>query len=128
MASLKKFTDDLLNDINQFIIATNEEQEDTLKIAEAVVIKALLSIKKLKEFVDNYKFKTSKEEIEFFKFIKPQIFSKLIYYTKVLNIETKRPKGTDRTQRKYLLNELNNLNRFFDNNLEFYQYYRTGST
>ena len=66
MASLKKFTDDLLNDVNQYIIATNEEQEDALKIAEAVVIKALASIKKLKAFIDNYKFKTNKEEIEFF--------------------------------------------------------------
>ena len=27
-----------------------------------------------------------------------------------------------------MLNELDNLNRFFDNNLEFYQYYRTGAT
>lgn len=67
------------------------------------------------------------EEIKFFKEIKPLFFSKLIYQTKVLNIETKRPKGTDRTQRRYLLNELDNLHRFFDNNLDFYQYYRTGA-
>jgi hypothetical protein len=128
LASLKKFTDDLLNDVNEHITSINEEQEDNLKVAEAAVIKIIASIKKLKIFIDNYKFKTNKEEIEFFKAIKPQIFSKLIYYTKVLNIETKRPKGTDRTQRKYFLNELDNLNRFFDNNLDFYQYYRTGAT
>lgn len=128
MATLKKFTDDLLNDINEYIISINEEHEDNLKIAEAAVNKIIASIKKLKGFIDNYRFKTNKEEIDFFKVIKPQIFSKLIYHTKVLNIETKRPKGTDRSQRKYLLNELDNLNRFFDNNLDFYQYYRTGAT
>ena len=81
----------------------------------------------MKIYTDKYKFKSSKEEIEFFKVLKPQIFSKLIFHTKVLNIDTKRPKGTDRTQKKYLLKELDNLHRFFDNNLEFYQYYRTGA-
>ncbi|MBC5838840.1 RteC domain-containing protein [Flavobacterium muglaense] len=103
------------------------EYEDTIKFSEFAINILLKSLEQLKVLVIKTNFKSEHEEIKFFKEVKPLLFSKLIYQTKVLNIETKRPKGTDRTQRKYLLNELDNLHRFFDNNLDFYQYYRTGA-
>lgn len=103
------------------------EIEDPIKLSETAINVLLKSLEQLKVVVIKTNFKSQLEEIKFFKEIKPLFFSKLIYQTKVLNIETKRPKGTDRTQRRYLLNELDNLHRFFDNNLDFYQYYRTGA-
>lgn len=103
------------------------EIEDPIKLSETAINVLLKSLEQLKVIIIKTNFKNQLEEIKFFKEIKPLFFSKLIYQTKVLNIETKRPKGTDRTQRKYLLNELDNLHRFFDNNLDFYQYYRTGA-
>ena len=124
---MKKFTSTLVADIDKNLSLFNEKYTDVVKLSEVSINYLLLSINKLKIYTDKYKFKSSKEEIEFFKVLKPQIFSKLIFHTKVLNIDTKRPKGTDRTQKKYLLKELDNLHRFFDNNLEFYQYYRTGA-
>ncbi|WP_417943625.1 RteC domain-containing protein [Flagellimonas abyssi] len=36
-------------------------------------------------------FPSKEDEIYFFKHVKPQIFSKLIYYIKLFNIESKRP-------------------------------------
>lgn len=125
---MKKFTINLVTDIDKNLSLFNEKYTDIVKLSEASINYLLLSINKLKIYTDKYKFKSNKEEIEFFKVLKPQIFSKLIFHTKVLNIDTKRPKGTDRTQKKYLLNELDNLHRFFDNNLDFYQNYRTGAT
>lgn len=125
---MKKFTINLVVEIDKNLSLFNEKYTDVVKLSEVSINYLLLSINKLKIYTDKHKFKSSKEEIEFFKVLKPQIFSKLIFYTKVLNIDTKRPKGTDRTQKKYLLKELDNLHRFFDNNLEFYQYYRTGAT
>lgn len=104
------------------------EIEDSIKFSEEAINLLLESLDNLKTIVLKNNFKNQSEEINFFKEIKPLFISKLIYQTKVLKIETKRPKGTDRTQRKYLLNELDNLHRFFDNNLDFYQYYRTGAT
>ena len=124
---MKKFTINLVVEIDKNLSLFNEKYTDVVKLSEVSINYLLLSINKLKIYTDKYKFKSSKEEIEFFKVLKPQIFSKLIFQTKVLNIDTKRPKGTDRTQKKYLLKELDNLHRFFDNNLEFYQYYRTGA-
>ena len=40
----------------------------------------------------------------------------------------KRPNGGNRILKKYFNNELLKLKAFFDNELEFYQYYRTGNT
>jgi hypothetical protein len=40
----------------------------------------------------------------------------------------KKPNGGNRVQKKYYINELLKLKLFFDNELEFYQYYRSGST
>lgn len=67
------------------------------------------------------------EENHFFKHQKPEIVSKLIYYNAIYKIETKKPYGTKQIK-KFLKEELSKLKKFFDNNLEFYKYYRTNNT
>ena len=117
-----------LSELNDQLRFIELEHQEPITKSEAAINIILISLDKLKIFVSKYKFKNKAEEITFFKQQKPQFFSKIIYYTKLLNIETKRPKGSDKAQRKYLLNQLKNLQRFFDNNLDFYQYYRTNAT
>lgn len=63
----------------------------------------------------------------FFKHQKPAIVSKLIYYNAIYKIETKKPYGA-KPIKKYLNDELRKLKRYFDNNLEFYKYYRTNNS
>lgn len=104
------------------------DQENILTQAEQCIRATLEVISRLKKFILEYMFKDKQEEIHFFKEIKPQFLSKLIFYNKVLNLETRRPIGSDSTQREYLNNELNKLKHFFDKNIDFYQYCRTGAT
>ena len=125
---MKSFYQKLLTELDNELQLIQIETEEPLKTAELFIKVLLLALDKMRKHILTHKFKNEEEEIVFFKTIKPQLFSKLIFQTKVLNIETKRPKGTDRTQKKHLLNELDNLHRFFDNNLDFYQYYRNGAT
>jgi len=68
------------------------------------------------------------EEITFFKKTKPVMLSKLIYFSKIYDIEIKRPNGSNEILLKYYKNELNHLTHFFNRNLDFYQYYRSNST
>ncbi len=78
--------------------------------------------------LNDYKFKNDEEEICFFKEYKPQLFSRLIYFSEIYKIETKRPTGSDTAQKNYIIKELDRIKDYFDKNLDFYQYYRTEKT
>lgn len=118
----------LLSELDSQLQFIRLENEDCIKAAELSIKVLLSAIEKLKKFTLRYKFKNQAEEIHFFKSIKPQFTSKLIYHNRILNVQTKKPHGGEKVLRKYLNNELEKLKRFFDNNLEFYKYYRTNST
>lgn len=104
------------------------EISDPIQLSEKLIEVTLLKISKLRTFVKEKGFDKPEDEIHFFKELKPKIVSKLIYYNAIYKIETRRPYGGERSIKKYLNNELSKLKRFFDNNLEFYKYYRTNSS
>jgi hypothetical protein len=103
------------------------ETDYPIKRIEAVIQLIIQSLADLKEFVLKKDFKNMDEEIHFFKYQKPVIVSKLIYYNAIYKIETRKPYGAKRTK-KYLCKELKKLKRFFDNNLDFYKYYRSNNS
>ncbi|MBN8876623.1 MAG: RteC domain-containing protein [Sphingobacteriales bacterium] len=51
-----------------------------------------------------------------------------MYYVKVFHIEIYRPTASDKVQMSHLESHLMRIKHFFDNNLDFYQYYRSGAT
>ena len=125
---MKKTINTLIDALEKELKLIESEESNILKKSELSIYKTQECLKNLEKFALSANFKNIQEEIFFFKELKPRIFSKLIYYVKVYNIESKRPNGSDRVQKRYLINELDRLKSFFDNNLEFYQYYRTGAT
>ena len=74
--------------------------------------------------INNDGFKNNKQEMEFFRVIKPKIHSWLIYYTKLFNIESERPKSINRIQIQYLNNHIQSLYVYFNEHLDFYNYYQ----
>ncbi|MCB0459849.1 MAG: RteC domain-containing protein [Flavobacteriaceae bacterium] len=104
------------------------EIDNQLHRCEKALEVILKTINSLRVLLSKTKFKTNTEEIKFFKEIKPQFTSRLIYYNTLFKIEMKRPNGGNRIVKKYYNNELMKLKAFFDNELEFYKYYRSGST
>jgi len=81
----------------------------------------------LKTFISSYTFKNVTEEIYFFKELKPKFYSRLIYYVKLFEIETNKPVGAIQAQRKYLSKLLTGINRFNQEHISFYKYYRSGA-
>lgn len=104
-----------------FIELEIDEIEPRCEKSVEIILK---SIEKIKGIALKSGFKTEHEEIMFFKEIKPQFTSKLIYYNSLYKIETKKPSGGARILKKYYNNELIKLKRYFENNLDFYKYYR----
>ncbi|WP_149304210.1 RteC domain-containing protein [Pareuzebyella sediminis] len=100
---------------------------DILFKAEKGIALVEKCIRKLQKQIVGQDFETQADEIYFFKHVKPQIFSKLIYYIKLFSIESKRPRGKDVAQIKYLQQQIDKLQTFFNDNLEFYNYYRRGA-
>ena len=119
---------DLISEFEAKLEALETCTDDILYRAETGIDYTERWIKTLREEVVRHGFGSIQEEIFFFKHIKPQIFSKLIYYSKLFNIESKRPRSSSKFQIKYLNNQIDKLQVFFNDNLEFYHYYRRGAT
>lgn len=93
------------------------------------VLRGLLST--VKKNVIEKGFSDEKEEINFFKNVKPEILGKLIFYNKVFRIEASCPFVSGKMHHKHYSNELNLLKQEFKDqfyNTDFYRYYRTGRT
>ncbi|GGC90915.1 hypothetical protein GCM10011508_17620 [Flavobacterium lutivivi] len=118
----------LLTDLNEQLNFTDLEIDDPIKRCENAIDIILKSMQKLKLLFEKEKNKSQDYEVDFFKNVKPKFTSKLIFYNAVFKIETKKPHGGERIIKKYLNNELDKLKRYFDSNLDFYRYYRTGSS
>lgn len=118
----------LLNNLTEQLNFIDLEIDDAVLKCEKSVEVTITTIQKVKKEILRVGFKSVSEEIHFFKEIKPQFTSKRIYYNSVYRIETKKPSGSTRIFKKYYNNELEKLKRYFDDNLDFYKYYRTKST
>ena len=82
----------------------------------------------LREKIQTYVFPSKEDEILFFKTQKPEILARLLFFYKIYRIEAQCPNGSNEVVRSYINRELDNLTYFFNRNLDFYQYYRSGST
>lgn len=100
----------------------------SLNMIEHAITLIINRISEIKAIVLERNFATQEEEINFFKKVKPSIMSKLIYFNSIYKIESRKPYGGRKAIKKYLDNELLELKKYFDNNLDFYRYYRTEST
>jgi len=63
-----------------------------------------------------------KDEITFFKKIKAQPLSQLIYFSEIRSIEIQYPKASLTDQKQYLEYKIRKANKFFNYNIEFIQY------
>lgn len=125
---MQKYTHELIEKIKINLQNVSLEERDIFFKAAQAINLLETAFNSLKSYISAYAFKNESEEISFFKEMKPQLFSKLIYYRKIYNIEVMRPNGSYEVQKNYLISELDRIKSFFDRNLDIYKYYRTGCT
>ncbi|WP_161042456.1 RteC domain-containing protein [Elizabethkingia anophelis] len=88
-------------------------------------------IRIMRERVSAHNFPNQESEIEFFKEIKPLIYGKLLFYNRVLRIESGRPIDLGNAIKKYFSKKVQKLECQYRKRMrdsEFYRYYRSGST
>jgi len=120
--------ENMLKNLDTSLERLESDNIDILHKAERGIKITKQTLEQLRNLVVEQNFKNASNEIDFFKNIKPQVFSKLIYYVKLFNIESKRPRSSSKTQIKYLNNHIDKLQNYFNDNLEFYHYYRRNAT
>ncbi|WP_299177844.1 RteC domain-containing protein [uncultured Chryseobacterium sp.] len=120
------------------IISQIQRKENTFSLTSNVIKEAYEMIIYLqdtllstKELITKQGFKDQWEEINFFRNIKPQILSKLIYYNKIFRIETACPVDKGNIYASYFSKQLQELKEEYRehiDNSDFYRYYRSGRT
>lgn len=97
-------------------------------VAAHLIIELLESkIAELHDWLENHTFNSITEEVVFFKTQKPLLVSKLIYYSKIIEIESNLPSAKD-SKLKYLKKEISKITLYEKTYRFFHQYYRSSSS
>lgn len=125
---MKKYTSNLNKRTNRKIKTIEAKKLNKLEKSKLICSILVDAFNELKEFTIHYNFESEEEEIEFFKIIKPKLFSQLIYHQKVYNIQMLLPHGGRDSVIEYLRKELDSIQDFTEKRIDFYRYFRSGST
>ncbi|RNL90110.1 tetracycline regulation of excision, RteC [Sinomicrobium pectinilyticum] len=123
-----KIYKEILQRLDDDLDTLETETKDILEKTEKGIKLSRKALRNMRDQVITNGFESSRNEIIFFKKIKPRLCSKLIYCAKLFNIESKRPRGSNKSQIKYLNNHIHKLQDYFNDNLEFFHYYRRNAT
>lgn len=118
----------LIDDLEHKLKALEGEIENLYGLSEQSMVLCKEVLEQLRNDVRKRPFNTIKEEIEFYKVIKPKVVSYLMFYAKRLHIESKRPRIGKKAQIKYLKKHITALQKYFNNNYEFYLYHKSNSS
>jgi len=121
----KHIVEQLKNNIQN---ANSDARDDKILKTERAVGLCSRALLELREFVNSSDFKNKEEEIRFFKDIKPCVLGEYLYYSKLWEILVRQPLTSIRRRKKYLRQMIAETQKFFNENTEFYLYYRSGAT
>ncbi len=103
----------------------DELQRETTEILEQTHKSIVLCRNVLLQFrkeISKKAFTSVKEEIDFFKSIKPEVLSKLLYFKEIYTIEINFPKVQKENQKKFIKKQLDRYEYFFSSHIDFGQY------
>lgn len=106
-------------------ISTKEGNTLQIVAKKVAVISAVIS--ELKSFILGYSFVSREEEILFFKTYEPRLYSQLLFYKHLLELETYCPFSREE-KKVYYEKELQRVNIFLHRKIHWVTYYRTNAT
>lgn len=125
---MEVFAATLMAGLEQQLELIYSESDNPIEYSEASVKVLVEALEQLKSHFLKQKHLSKTEEIAFFREIKPLFSARLLYHNDLYNIEVNRPLGPSRDLRRYYRQEMEKLQAFAADNLEFYRYYRKGLT
>ncbi len=110
------------------IEACRAEKQDSMKEIESCFHLAQHYWGQVEQVIEEYVFSSSKEEIEYYKEVKPLFKSHIEYYNLLYHAELFRPSGDTADITEFWIKEQQRLHRFILDNSDFYDYYKTKSS
>lgn len=126
---LKKISE-IIEDCKKLIASKTELYDWSLPSEETHFLLDVLyqKFEYLRKIVSENKFSNIQSEIYFFKELKPQLLSKLLYLKEIYVLDIGKPMLHSDIQKEYYLLKAKDLKDFFNDNLLIYQYYRSKAT
>lgn len=121
------FSEQLQIRMKEQLVELNADQDELSKIGHALAfIREIIA--ELKQFTSTYKFVSEREEINFFKEIKPVFLSQFFYYKKIFSIRLFDSYKDQKNKEDNYFRLLGQMEKFVQKNLEFYEYFMTNKT
>lgn len=124
---MNNYYDKLFADLSADLYENTEKEVSIKKTWEGVGAVAD-ALKKIKERITQYPFKTTAEEILFFKQEKPRFLAEQLFALEMVNVQTSRPLYDAENLKTFYQNELSGPGRFFSQYKAMYQYYQLDAT
>ncbi|REC60140.1 RteC protein [Chryseobacterium pennae] len=105
-----------------------EQKNDPISLYERSLMEIDSAIRIIKQEVSSFEFSTVADEVCFFKEIKPAFISQFIYFSKLLSVEAAKPNAGELSLKEYFECELEVLKNFYEDHMDFYEYYRRKAT
>ncbi|SHE35331.1 RteC protein [Mariniphaga anaerophila] len=118
----------IIDGLKNSLIKVNDTELNEISKAEKTVGICSATLLELREHIIRNDLKNKSEEIRFFKDTKSFVLSEYLYYSKLWEILIRQPVTSIRRRKKYLRKVTAGVQQFFNENTEFYLYYRSGST
>lgn len=119
---MKQTLEGIIQQLDDELSTIKMQSTNTIEISEMAIKTILQTLFKIKDQVIEYGFSSTDDEILFFKHIKPKVLSKLIYYMKLLEIESYRYNYIEKYQIKYLNKNLKLIHHYIVSQYELKQY------
>lgn len=119
---LKQFAEELKVRMEAEIDAVSADQADELRRTSLLIECVGRYVAELKRYVVKYKFRTIKEETAFFKHIKPEFMSLLLYFRKLFKIQLFEAVNPAERKIRFYRKQLQKIQRCLAQHEEFYQY------
>lgn len=119
--------EEIMKEVDEYVSTIDLNGERIIEDCKQVIVFLKEKLVGLKEFVLSVPFSNEAEEIGFFKYKKPALLARLMYFYKVLHIESNRPPCAELWDDFYRKQQ-EEQKFFFERHVGFYQYYRSGAT
>lgn len=119
--------EEIMQEMDRRISAIDLNGYDIINDCRMIIVFLKEKLSYLKTDVESQPFSSNTDEIVFFKHYKPKVLGRLIYFHKILHIESGRPPCEDMLV-EYYTKRQEELKLFFDRYVAFYQYYKSGSS